>query len=160
MRELRVTPISVIVVVASVAAVALIGGYFSIMNRDWYETLQKPLWQPPDWAFPIAWNTIFLLAIVSIVLIWSVRPQTSLTYWTIGVLIVNGVLNILWSFLFFGNRLIHPAVFDAGLLFLSVIAIMIVAWPISRLASLLFIPYAAWTAFATFLTWTVHTLNR
>lgn len=158
-RYLRVTAVSVIVIILAVVAVALIGSYFTSMNRDWYERLNVPPWDPPDWAFPIAWNIIFALSIVSLILIWNTRPHTRLTYWVIGLAVLNGVLNVLWSALFFGNRLILPAVIDAGLLCLSVIAIIIAAWPISRWASILLIPYAAWTAFATVLTWAIWRLN-
>jgi len=158
-KELRVSTTSVVVSAAAVAAVALMGGYFTGMNRGWYDQLIKPAWQPPDWAFPIAWTTIFILVIVSIVLVWNTRPRTGLAYWTIGFFILNGILNVTWSALFFGNRLILPAVYDAGLLFLSVLTIMILAWPISRAASLLLIPYACWVAFAAVLTWTIYRLN-
>lgn len=158
-QELRVTALSVIVIVLAVAAVALIGGYFSSMNRDWYDKLNYPPLKPPNWAFPVAWNIIFTLSIISTALIWNTRPHTSRTGLVIGLLVLNGVINVVWSVLFFGSMLILPAVVDAGLLCLSVIAIMIAAWPISRWASMLLIPYAAWTAFATALTWTIWRLN-
>ena len=157
--QLRISWISVLVIVAAVACVALLGGYFTSMNREWYDQLARPLWQPPNWAFPIAWNTIFILAIISIILIWNTHPRTTLAYWTIAAFILNGILNVAWSALFFGNRLIYPAIFDAGLICLSVVVIMILAWPISRIASLLLLPYAGWTAFATYLTYVIYRLN-
>lgn len=157
--ESRISWISILVIVAAVAAVAGVGGYFSSMNRDWYDHLQKPTWQPPNWAFPIAWNIIFFLSIVSLVIVWNSPPKTRLTYLVVAVAILNGLLNVLWSWLFFGNQLIILAVYDAALIFLSVILIMILAWPISKLASLLFLPYATWTLFATFLTWQIYLAN-
>lgn len=156
----RVTGKSIVGAILSVAAVALIGSYFSSMNRDWYEALNKPSWQPPNWAFPIAWNTIFLLSIVSIILIWNARPGSRRTNAAIGLFIINGILNVTWSAIFFGSRLIFPAIIDAALLCLSVMAIMAVSWRVSRAGSLLLLPYALWTAFATYLTSTVFTLNH
>jgi len=158
--QLRISWVSVLVIVASVLAVALLGSYFTSMNRDWYDQLRKPSWQPPNWAFPIAWNIIFILAIGSITLIWNTWPRTALTYWAIAAFVLNAIINVVWSALFFGNRLILPAVYDAGLLFLSVVLVMILAWPISRIASLLLIPYAGWVAFATVLTAAIYQLNR
>lgn len=157
--QLRVSASSVIVIVLAVAAVALIGSYFTSMNRDWSDRLNYPSWKPPNWVIPIAWNIIFALSIVSLVLIWNTRPHTGLTHWVIGLSVLNGAINVVWSALFFGNRMIFPAVIDAGVLCLSVIAIMIAAWPISRWASILLIPYAGWTAFATTLTWAIWRLN-
>jgi len=160
MGQTRISPASVIVTIAAVVGVAMFGSYFTGMNRDWYHRLAFPTWKPPDWAIPVAWNIIFVLSAVSIILIWNVRPRTGLTYWTMGAFVLNAVINVAWSALFFGNRLILPAVFDAGLLFLSVLLIMVLAWPISRIAALLLIPYAGWVAFATALTWAIYQLNR
>jgi len=158
--QLKITPLSVIVTLAAVVLVGAVGSHFSMLNRDWYELLNKPSWQPPDWAFGVAWTTIFILSAISIILVWNTRPQTDTTYWFIGMFVVNGVLNILWSALFFGNRMVQPAVWDAGLLFLSVVLLIMMAWQISRIAALLLIPYALWTAFATILTQSIYTLNH
>ena len=158
-KHLKVTATSATVIVLAVVAVAIVGGHFSAMNREWYDRLVKPPWQPPNWAFPIAWNTIFILAIISIILIWNTHPRTALTYWTIAAFILNGILNVAWSALFFGSKLIYPAIFDAGLICLSVVVITILAWPISRVAGLLLLPYAGWTAFATYLTAVIYRLN-
>jgi len=116
----KVSWISILVIAATVATVASVGSYFSSMNRDWYDQLDRPTWQPPNWAFPIAWNTIFLLSIISLVIVWNSLPRTRLTYLVFAVAILNGLLNVLWSWLFFGNRLMLPAVYDAALIFLSV----------------------------------------
>lgn len=160
MKELRISWLSVVVILAAVAAFAALGSFFSMMNRDWYEGLARPGWQPPNWAFPVAWNTIYILTAISIILVWNTRPRTEMTYWVIGLFLVNGILNVAWSAIFFGNRMILPAVIDSALLFLSVVAIMIAAWRISRTASLLLIPYAVWVGFATYLTWVIYTMNR
>lgn len=157
--QLKVTAASVIVIVLAVIAVALIGSHFSAMNRDWYDGLNKPPFQPPNWVFGAVWTVLFILAAISAILIWNTRPQTGLTYLVMALFVVNGILNVVWSALFFGNRMIYPAVFEAGVLCVSVIAIIIVAWPISRAGSLLLIPYALWTAFATYLTAVIHQLN-
>jgi benzodiazapine receptor len=157
--HLKVSAISVIMIVTGVIAVAAIGGHFSAMNRDWYGMLRKPSWQPPNWAFGVAWTLIFALLAVSLTLIWNTRPVTGLHYVIIAAAVLNGILNVAWSALFFGNKQIVPAIYDALLLCLSVILLMILAWPINRLASLLLIPYALWTAFATYLTSVISKLN-
>ena len=74
----RIVP--VIIIAGFVILVALLGSHYSVMNRDWYDQLIKPPWQPPNWAFPIAWNIIFILAIISIILIWNTHPRTCLLY--------------------------------------------------------------------------------
>jgi len=155
--QLKVTAASVIVL--AVIAVALIGSHFSVMNRDWYYGLNKPSFQPPNWVFGAVWTVLFILAAISAILIWNTRPQTPLTHWIMALFALNGILNVLWSALFFGSKLIYPAIWDAALLCLSTVAIIILAWPISRAGSILLIPYALWTAFATYLTYTISKLN-
>jgi benzodiazapine receptor len=157
--QLRISVASVVVVIGAVVAVGLIGSHFSAMNREWYEHLVKPSYQPPGWVFGAVWTTLFILGAISAILIWNTRPQTGLTYLVMSLFVVNGILNVVWSALFFGNRLIYPAVFEAGVLCVSVAAIIVLAWPISRAGSLLLIPYALWTAFATYLTSTIYRLN-
>ena len=157
--QLRVSAGSVIAIIGAVVAVALIGSHFSAMNREWYEHLVKPSFQPPNWVFGAVWTTLFILGAISAILIWNTRPQTGLTYWLMALFVVNGILNVVWSALFFGNRLVYQAVFEAGVLCVSVILIIVLAWPISRAGSILMIPYALWTAFATYLTWTIYRLN-
>ena len=152
--------LSVIIIVAFVVLVALIGSHFSSMNRDWYEALNKPSFQPPNWVFGVVWTALFILFAISLILIWNSRPHTSLHYAIMAAAVLNGFLNVFWSYLFFGSRLIFPAIYDALLLFLSVIFLIIAAWPISRLASFLLVPYALWTAFATCLTAVIYGLNR
>lgn len=151
--------VSIIIIAGFVILVALLGSHFSVMNRDWYEALNKPSFQPPNWVFGVVWTALFVLFAVSLILIWNTRPHTSLHYSIIVAAALNGILNVAWSALFFGNKLIFPAIYDALLLCLSVIFLMIAAWPISRIGSLLLIPYALWTAFATFLTLTIYRLN-
>ncbi len=158
-KELRITTLSVVVIIAAVALVALLGGHYSVMNRDWYDALTKPSWQPPNWVFPVVWNTIFILSAISLILIWNTRPRSGMTYVIMGAAVLNGILNIGWSWLFFGHKLIMPAAYDALLLWLSVLFILTLAWPISRVASILLIPYALWTAFATSLTSVINKLN-
>lgn len=159
MKKLQITWTSVAVTILAVAGVALLGSYFTGMNREWYNTLNYPSWKPPNWVIPIAWNIIFILSIISVIFVWNTHPRNQLTYIAIGACILNGILNVLWSVLFFGNKLILPAAYEAGLLFLSVIMIMILVWPISKKASLLLIPYAGWVIFATILTWELYILN-
>ena len=151
--------VSVIIIAGFVILVALVGSHFSVMNRDWYDALSKPSWQPANWVFPVVWTIIFALTAISAILVWNARPRRPLVYLTILAFLVNGFLNVLWSYFFFANKLIFPAAYEAMLLFLSVILVMLLAWPISRRASLLLIPYAVWTAFASFLTLTIYRLN-
>jgi len=149
---------SILTISIGVGLVAFLGSKFS-QRGEWYEDLNKPPFQPPNWVFPVVWNLIFLLAIVSLVLIWNTRPRTMRTWCLIWIAILNGSMNVAWSALFFKRHMIYAAAWDAGLICISVIAMILLSWRISRIAALLFVPYAIWTAFATYLTWVIGRLN-
>jgi tryptophan-rich sensory protein len=75
------------------------------------------------------------------------------------MLIVNVALNIAWSALFF--RLHRPdwALLEVVALWLSILALVLLARPMSRAASWLFVPYLAWVSFASLLNQRVAALN-
>jgi len=73
--------------------------------------------------------------------------------------ILNLLLNMAWSYLFFYNQNIFGAFIEALILEISVIALILGMWKLSKRATFLLFPYAAWVAFASFLTYMVYTLN-
>jgi tryptophan-rich sensory protein len=72
---------------------------------------------------------------------------------------INGVLNVLWSGLFF--RLHRPdwALAEVGFLWLSIVALIVALAPLSKTASWLLVPYLAWVTFAALLNRAVVQLN-
>jgi benzodiazapine receptor len=67
----------------------------------------------------------------------------------IGMWAANLAFNGLWSWLMFGLHRIGLALADATAMLVTIIGFIILAWPISQTAALLFVPYLAWVAFAT-----------
>jgi translocator protein len=148
-------------IVAGVVTVAVAGLGASLTEiGPWYFGLRKPAWQPPDWLFGPAWTTIFTLALVAAVKGWRATPGRGDRAWLLAAFLLNAVLNVAWSVLFF--RLQRPdwALLEVPLLWLSVLALIVLLWPRSRTASLLLIPYLAWVSFAAFLNYTIVQLNR
>lgn len=149
-------------ILAAAAAALAVAGLGALMTDlgPWYQNLQKPPWQPPDWLFGPVWTLIFGLAALSGVLLWRTNPGRGVLLWVIVLFGLNAVLNISWSVLFF--RLHRPdwALLEGVLLWLSVAALMFVLAPHSRLASWLLAPYLLWVTFAGALNFTVVELNR
>ncbi|MBW3016168.1 tryptophan-rich sensory protein [Candidatus Woesearchaeota archaeon] len=140
--------------------VAVVGSFLTSGDMVWYKTLKLPSIAPPGWFIGLVWNVIFILATISALIVWNTMQKHDNFSIIIGLFVVNALLNVFWSFLFFNQHLILPAVFDAGLLGLSVYALIFFIWRFSPLAAGLLIPYAVWVTFATYLNYLIWLLNR
>lgn len=144
---------SLVVFAALVAAAASSGSAF--MPGEWYAALNKPSWTPPNLVFPIAWTILYILIAIAGWLAWRAGGWTpALLVWGAGL-----VLNALWSYLMFGRHDIALALTDLVALWVTIVAFIVAAWPLSRGASYLFMPYLAWVTFAGALNFAVWQMN-
>lgn len=155
-RSRRWKPI--LIAFGAALVVASLGGAATDIG-PWYQALEKPSWQPPDWLFGPAWTLIFALSALSAATAWRHAPRGAGRDWVIGLFALNGFLNVMWSLLFF--RLQRPdwALMEVTLLWLSVLVLIIYTARYSRNASLMLWPYLAWVTFAALLNWRIVELN-
>ena len=149
-----------IAVAAAAAAIILGAGGALTEIGPWYNQLRKPSWQPPGWLFAPAWTTIFALAAYAAVKAWDAATSFAEHALVIGLFAANGVLNVLWSLLFFKLRRPDWALVEVVPLWLSVLALVVGLAPLSWRASLAIVPYLLWVAFAAVLNRTVVRLNQ
>jgi tryptophan-rich sensory protein len=140
-------------------AVAVVGSFITSGGMAWYRSITLPSWTPPGSVIGTVWTVLFILATISALIVWNGAPHDARLRWIIAIFLLNAVLNIGWSLLFFGAHQMGAAVWEAGVLGLTVVALVIFIWPLSTLAALLLVPYAGWVAFATYLTYSVWRLN-
>jgi benzodiazapine receptor len=139
--------------------VAVAGGVLTEIG-PWYDRLKKPSWQPPNWAFGPIWTVILMLAAVSAALAWQAAPDSSARMAVFAVLLVNSILNIAWSGIFFKMRRPDWALIEVGLLWLSILALILVLGSYSATAGLLMVPYLLWVSIASFLNYRIVQLNK
>ena len=125
----------------------------------WYYALRKPSWQPPNWLFGPVWTVIFILEAASAVIGWQASRSLSGEIMLICAYVVNGLLNMLWSLLFFTLRRPDWALIEVGFLWLSIVAMMAVLCDQAGLAWIFLVPYLLWVSFAAYLTRTIVRLN-
>lgn len=148
-----------VVIAAAVAVfIGVLGGTLTDTG-PWYQNLRKPSWQPPDWLFGPAWTLIFALATLSAVHAWRHARDRGQREWVIGLLALNGFLNVLWSTLFFALKRPDWALIEVVFLWASILLPIIVFWRFARPASLYLLPYLSWVSFAAYLNLTVVRLN-
>lgn len=156
-----------------VAGAASFGARFT--PGAWYASLTRPPLTPPSWVFGPVWSLLYLGIAVAAFLVWrsgsddaeavtrasdeSAGPRSAVTaaliLWTAQL-----ALNALWSYLFFGLERPAAALINIVALVVLVIATGVAFHGIHRVAGLLFVPYALWVSFATYLNAGFWWLNR
>lgn len=145
---------SLVLFVLLVCAAGLFGAQFE--PDAWYRQLARPSWNPPNEVFGPVWTVLYVAIAVAGWLVWRAagRMVMPLQFW-LAQLVINGM----WSFLFFGLHRPDLALVDIALLLVLIFAFIVTARHRSRVASWLFVPYAAWVGFATALNFTIWRLN-
>lgn len=146
-------------VIASVTvAVAAGGALITDPNSEWYLSLEKPPFNPPNEVFGPVWTTIYALTAISAWLAWldSRGPARRTIMWLFAA---NAALNFGWSAIFFRGHSTWGAATEIVALLGTILALIWLLRPWNKTASLLLVPYAAWVSFATVLTWTIAVQN-
>lgn len=151
--------LALLLFMAAAFAAAAIGGTATASSvGDWYQDLQKPVWNPPSWVFGPAWTLLYLLMSVAAWRVWLRRgePGAKPVLWLHGSQLV---LNALWSILFFGLRRPDLALIDILALLGLLVVIQFRLFRLDRVAAYLWLPYMAWVTFATTLNKAIWLLN-
>jgi tryptophan-rich sensory protein len=126
-------------------------------TQDFFESLVKPSWIPPDWAFPVAWFTLWTLQAVALARIASANSAHRTL--ALGALVAQFVLSIAWQWGVFGpGRLRLAAWWLTGVLVLDALTVLF-AWRADRWGAALIAPTVVWMSVATALGWSLLRLN-
>ncbi|MGQ4880536.1 TspO/MBR family protein [Billgrantia sp. LNSP4103-1] len=124
----------------------------------WYAELEKPPLTPPDWLFPVAWTTLYLMMAIAawrVTLRAPAAERVALLWPFVAQLAANG----LWSILFFGLHWGFVALVDLILLWGLILLTIRRFARVSSLAAGLLVPYLAWVSFAGYLNAALVWLN-
>lgn len=145
---------SLIFFVLAVVLIGMLIGYATVPG-EWYASLNKPSFTPPNWIFAPVWTVLYISIAIAGWRCWvRDRNSTAMKLW-----FAQMSLNFLWSPVFFGAQQPGMALVVVVAALAAVLAFIAAAWNRDRLAAVLFLPYATWTAFATALTAGVVFMN-
>jgi len=146
--------------IALTLCVGALGGYATAQSvKIWYPTLNKPSFNPPNWLFAPVWAILYILIGIAAYLIWLKRDQIIHFPRTVAIYLIQLILNLAWSFIFFYLHEVGFALAEIILLLIVIVINAIVFYKIDKRAGYLFIPYIIWVSFASFLTYNILILN-
>jgi tryptophan-rich sensory protein len=123
--------------------------------QDWYQNLEKPSFNPPNYIFPIVWTILYIMTATAGWNLWRVNADKSLKI----IFVVYTLMNWAWTPIFFGAHQIMLGFIWIIALSLVNLAFIIKAWQPARLSAILVIPLLAWTSFASLLSYQIWALN-
>lgn len=143
-----------------VAVGATAGLFTSAEIPGWYQTIQKPSWNPPNWLFAPVWTSLYVLMGIALFLIWKSTATDKVKQKAISLFAIQLALNFCWSFIFFNQHQIGWALVEIVVMWLFILLTIFAFAPISKVAAWLLVPYISWVSFATILNYTIWQLNR
>lgn len=143
------------------AAASFAPGIGGILFRpgEWYRQLNKPSWRPPDWLFAPVWTLLYGTIAVAGWLVWREAGFSGAVI-PLSLYGVQLLLNAAWSPIFFGLHQIGMALAEMSLLWLSIVATVILFYPVHVTAAAMLVPYFCWVSFALALNLSVWRRNR
>ena len=124
----------------------------------WYRGLAKPDWTPPDVVFPVAWSLLFLAMGIAAWLVWKTAERGE-AHLPLTLFFGQLIINVLWSFSFFGQRDPLLGLVCLGALFAAVVLTTLAFSRVSQAASWLFLPYLLWLGYAGALNFAIWQMN-
>jgi len=159
-RDASVVPparqwVSLVPFLVAVAVVAGVGGLAAAGSQATYRALELPPYAPPSWLFGPVWTVLYVMIGVAGWLLWRAGGWDRVMW----LWVVQLVLNLAWTPLFFAADLYSVALAEIVVLAASVGLLIAWSWHRSRAAAWLFLPYLAWVCFATALNAGIVVLN-
>lgn len=136
--------------------VGVVSGIFTARAiPDWYRSLRKPSFNPPNWVFGPVWTALYLMMAIAA---WIVSAGSNPTF-ALVLFIVQLGLNFLWSMLFFGAKRPGLAFTEVVLLWAMIVATTVAFFSVDVRAGWLMVPYVLWCTFAAVLNGAIVRLN-
>lgn len=141
-----------------VILVAILGGAYSMQGANiWYNTLPQPPGNPPRWVFSVVWPILYTMIAISwcrcnyIAAGMGPEDPSIISYTLVNVLfLVNLLLNLAWSIVFFYAKLIKFAFF---IIIAMIVTLAVLMWYVRKdlACLLLLVPYLLWLIYAAYL---------
>jgi translocator protein len=148
----------VISILIPLALGAIAGRFTAQAVPEWFASLNRPSFSPPNWIFGPAWTVLYILLGISLYLIWKQIPSKERNN-ALWIFSVQMFLNFIWSPVFFYFNQIGLALIVIIGLWISIVFMLVIFYKIKPLAAYLNLPYLLWVTFASALNARYYILN-
>lgn len=152
--------IRILIAVAVCLFIGFLSGFATQSSiSDWYVTLKKPDFNPPNWIFAPVWTVLYILMGVAAGIVWNKGVYHKWVKTALYHFIFQLLFNAAWSVVFFGFR--KPFYAFLVIIILLILIILTIKWfrIVNKTAAYLLIPYLLWVSFATILNFSIWQLN-
>ena len=137
-----------------------IGSIFTVEAiPTWYQTLEKPFFNPPNFVFAPVWITLYTLMGIAAYLVWERGMAKKKRDVALRLFGAQLLLNAIWSPVFFGAKELLLAFAVIILLLITILLTTKRFWEINKTAGKLMVPYILWVSFASMLNLSLYLLN-
>jgi translocator protein len=153
--------VKLIICIAIPLAVGGVSGFFTTSEiPGWYQTITKPLWNPPSWIFAPVWTTLYILMGIALYLVWKNETvDAGIKRTAILLFAVQLILNFFWSLIFFKQHQIGWAFAEILAMWIFIVLTIFAFAKVNTAAAWLLVPYICWVSFASILNYTIWKLN-
>jgi translocator protein len=141
-------------------ALFLVSGFLFRIDLVYYDALAKPPFTPPGAVIGIVWAVLFACISLAVAVLVDKVGIAGVGAWLWVILATNWFFNQAYSYIQFVRKDWLLSTLDCALVALTAIAFIAAVWKVSRPSAWLFVPYAAWATFATYLSFAIWALNR
>jgi translocator protein len=154
---------NILKLIVSLALPLAVGGIAGIFTAqavpEWYASLNRPSFGPPNWLFGPVWTVLYILMGISLFLVWKMEPSRERNLALI-VFALQLLLNFGWSFLFFYFKMIGFALIEIIFLWIGIVVMLVVFYKIKPIAAYINLPYFFWVSFAAILNSAYYLMNK
>ncbi|MFZ9751791.1 MAG: TspO/MBR family protein [Candidatus Nanopelagicales bacterium] len=137
---------------------AIGSGLWVSSGDGWYQSLNRPSWQPPSSVFGLIWPYNFVMLGFVGELVTKNGTNLIATLWLM-FLVISVASALVWTRLFYVNHALGASGFALSLAALSTVPLTIMAFRYSMGAGIAMVPYNIWLFIAASLAFGYSYLN-
>ncbi len=127
---------------------------------EWYASLVKPSWAPPEWLFGPVWTVLYIVIAVTFATVAYRFWKGQISFMVFLPFILNIVFNLSFSPIQFGLRNNWLAAIDIVLVWITLVWALMAIRPLVPWVAYANAPYLLWVSFASILQFSITWLNR